>query len=172
MSRKRRKKQQRVKPVAHETLTRLGNLVGNHEYCVVHDAACLPSSGFAVCPESNHMSTTIVGTTFVGPESCNSPLMPDLNSTIYFQKTYRKCNHDGTGHANADIYVYWNAQDGSCYRTESGVSPDHYAALVNGSCTPMIGSWLVSDSPETGQLDEAGFSIRIELTGNGPRSDF
>lgn len=171
MSRKRRKKQQRVKPVAHETLTRLGNLVGNHEYCVVHDIGNLPR-GVGIVPLQTHITTTILGTTFVGPEAVTTDLMPALNTTIFFQKTYRLCNHDGTGHANADIYVYWTAQDGSCYRTESGMSPDHYAALVNGSCTPMIGSWLVSDTPETGQLDEAGFSIRIELTGNGPRSDF
>ena len=167
-----KRKMDSIKPIPHFAMEWLGSQVSLGGYAIYGDQSCFPQ-GIARCNPDSHRQTVMLGTRYTGPTSGSSTeLMPAPGTGMFFQKTARGCCHDGTPHQNADINVYWIAQNGSCYRANAGTSPDHYQSLITGSSYLAIASWMASGSTETGTLDSAGLSISVRITSDGPRSDY
>ncbi len=161
-----------IKAITPSAIEWLGSQVRPGEYVVRDDQSDFPK-GIAWCNRDNHSQTVFLGTCYTRPTTGSSTeLMPAPGTVMYFQKTTRECCHNGTPHQNADINVYWTAQNGCCYRANAGTSPDHYRSLLTGSSCLAIDSWLASGSTETGPLVSAGLSISVRITSDGPRSDY
>ena len=161
-----------IKAIPPSTMEWLGSQVSPGGYAIYGDQSCFPQ-GIARCNPDSHLQTVMLGTRYTGPTTGSSTeLMPAPGTGMFFQKTARGCCHDGTPHQNADINVYWTAQNGSYYRANAGTSPDHYQSLITGSSYLAIASWMASGSTETGTLDSAGLSISVRITSDGPRSDY
>ncbi len=161
-----------IKTIPPSAMEWLGSQVSPDEYAVYGDQSSFPQ-GIAKCPPERHFRTVVLGSCFSGTTlGSSAELTPTPGTVMYFQKTVRECCHDGISHQNADINVYWTAQNGSYYRANAGTSPDHYRCLVTGSSCLAIASWLACGSAETGTLDSAGLSIPVRITSDGPRSDY
>lgn len=163
---------ERIKPIPDSTIEWLASQVAPGEYAVYADQSDFPK-GASIAPSERHLLTVVLGSCYSRPTlGCSTERMPAPGTVMYFQKTTRDCGHDGTPHQNAEINVYWTAQNGRCYRANAGTSPDHYRSLLTGSSCLAIDSWLASGSTETGNLDSAGLSISVRITSEGPRSDY
>jgi hypothetical protein len=161
-----------MKTIPSSAMEWLGSQVSNGEYAVYGNQAGFPP-GIARCGPDSHDRTVLLGTRYTGQATGSfTELMPAPGTMMYFQKTARKCCHDGTPHQNADTCVYWTAVNGSYHRASAGTSPDHYRDLVTGSSCLAIASWLSSGNTETGTLDAAGLTISIRISCDGPRSDY
>jgi len=148
------------------TLSALSNLVQENQYRIITDPSQLP-------PElSNYAGTNFLCTVIAGTncgQGNNNPYSAGGN--VWWVKTYRNCNHDGTQHYNADMRMYYKGNNGKPWMASSKDNPDHYIRAING--TTLKDARIAANLPENdiGELDQLGFQS-LALNDNQPWPDF
>ena len=146
------------------TLNALGDLVLDNGYRIITDTSQLPPE-IANYAGTNYLCTVISGTHCV--QESGSPY--NANGNVWWVKTFRNCNHDGTGHYNADMRMYYEGNNGQSWMANSRDNPDHYLQVLNG--TNLKDARIAAHLPENdiGELDQLGFqSHELNLDKNWP----